>query len=511
MARSRPRRGRPSRRSSRPCPDRPARYPEGPPRAQRGGPQSRPGRFMTDAIARSTRSWTARRRAPGRLRRLPAHPQHRHALRASARTWSPRPRFVAEHLERWGLEHVEVSPTGGHPVVYADWLHAEGARRSWSTATTTSSRSTRSTCGCGRRSSRGSRTAASTRVAPRTTRARSTSTSGPRARGWRRRAGCPSTCATCSRARRSPARPTSTPGSRPTGIAWPRTSRSSATPASSRATMPAITVGLRGLMYAQIDVTGPDVDLHSGTWGGNVQNPAIALAAHHRGAQATRTAASPCPASTTRSGPSPSAATTSSRGCRSTRPPSRRSIGVPELFGEPDFLPLERRGARPTLDVNGIWGGFQGEGSKTIIPAHAHAKVSCRLVADMDPVATFERVRDARPGGRVPGVRVEVRLISHGHVEPDAHRPSGDAGGRGAACARSSASDPYYLHEGGSIPAAASFATMLGPARRAARLHQPRRPGTRPQREHGARQLRGRHPDHRALLGGAARPAPVAS
>ncbi|MFN8620501.1 MAG: peptidase dimerization domain-containing protein [Chloroflexota bacterium] len=70
-------------------------------------------------------------------------------------------------------------------------------------------------------------------------------------------------------------------------------------------------------------------------------------------------------------------------------------LGVPELFGEAEFLPLERRGARPTLDVNGLWGGFQGEGSKTIIPAHAHAKISCRLVPDMDPVQTFERVKAA--------------------------------------------------------------------------------------------------------------------
>ncbi len=81
---------------------------------------------------------------------------------------------------------------------------------------------------------------------------------------------------------------------------------------------------------------------------------------------------------------------------------------MPALVGESGYTTLERRGARPTLDVNGIWGGFQGDGSKTIIPAHAHAKVSCRLVADQDPERIFELLRDVRRCAIAPpGVRVE--------------------------------------------------------------------------------------------------------
>ncbi len=154
-------------------------------------------------------------------------------------------------------------------------------------------------------------------------------------------------------------------------------------------------------------------------------------------------------------------ATRSWRGCPSTLSRFATRIGVPELFGETGLLPLERRGVRPTLEVNGIWGGFSGEGSKTIIPAEAHAKISCRLVADMDPHRTFELVRDAVLAVGVPGVRVEVRLLNHGMWS----RVSID---HPATVAAASAlrdvfgADPYYLFEGGSIPAAASFGSLLG-------------------------------------------------
>jgi acetylornithine deacetylase/succinyl-diaminopimelate desuccinylase-like protein len=139
----------------------------------------------------------------------------------------------------------------------------------------------------------------------------------------------------------------------------------------------------------------------------------------------------------------------------------RAGIGVPALFGEPGFGILERRGVRPTLDVNGIWGGFQGEGSKTIIPAHAHAKLSCRLVPDMDPVRTFERLRNAVLADPPPGVDVTVTLINHGMwgLTPIDHPATKAA----ADCIRSVFGQaPVYLHEGGSIQVCSSFKTILG-------------------------------------------------
>ena len=91
---------------------------------------------------------------------------------------------------------------------------------------------------------------------------------------------------------------------------------------------------------------------------------------------------------------------------------------MPALAGETGWTTLERRGARPTLDVNGIWGGFQGEGSKTIIPGHASAKVTCRLVADQDPDRIFALLRDHVLAIAPPGVRVDVVIAAAGAGPP---------------------------------------------------------------------------------------------
>jgi acetylornithine deacetylase/succinyl-diaminopimelate desuccinylase-like protein len=224
--------------------------------------------------------------------------------------------------------------------------------------------------------------------------------------------------------------------------------------------LPAITVGLRGLMYAQIDVTGSKLDLHSGGFGGNVQNPANALATivarlkNDDGSVAVPGFYDEVRPLTERE-----------RGEFARLPfdehEFRETHGLHELHGEPDFAPLERRGARPTLDVNGMWSGFIGEGAKTIIPAHAHAKISCRLVPDMEPGPTFERVRDFVMSNVPHGVDVTVTKIHEGmwSLAPIDH-PAVEAA---AACLQEVFGHaPYFLREGGSIPAAASFANMLG-------------------------------------------------
>jgi acetylornithine deacetylase/succinyl-diaminopimelate desuccinylase-like protein len=222
----------------------------------------------------------------------------------------------------------------------------------------------------------------------------------------------------------------------------------------------AITIGLRGLVYAQIDVYGSEVDLHSGTYGGNVQNPANALA-QIIAALKDNYGNITVPGFYDEVRP-----LTELDRAELARMPFdvaefQSEHGLRDLVGEADFNPLERRGARPTLDINGIWGGFQGEGSKTIIPAHAHAKVSCRLVADMDPTRTFERLREHVLAVAPAGVKVECNLLNTGmwSLVPIDHPATVAA----AACLEEVFGEPpYYLREGGSIPAAASFARVLG-------------------------------------------------
>jgi acetylornithine deacetylase/succinyl-diaminopimelate desuccinylase-like protein len=224
--------------------------------------------------------------------------------------------------------------------------------------------------------------------------------------------------------------------------------------------LPAITVGLRGISYAQIDVVGSPVDLHSGNYGGAVENPANALA---RIIAALK-------------GPDGRilvpgfyddvvALTERDRAAFAALPFDdevfRVGTGVPALAGEVGYSVLERRGGRPTLDVNGIWGGFAGDGTKTIIPAHAHAKISCRLVAAQDPQQIFEHVRSFILAISPPGVTTTVTYLGGGRpsLTPIDH-PATQAAARAIEATFGRA--PLYIREGGSIPVCASFESILG-------------------------------------------------
>jgi acetylornithine deacetylase/succinyl-diaminopimelate desuccinylase-like protein len=224
--------------------------------------------------------------------------------------------------------------------------------------------------------------------------------------------------------------------------------------------IPAITVSLRGLMYAQIDVVGSAVDLHSGSFGGAVQNPANALAgiiAALKGPDGRIRIPGFYDAVV--------ALTEEEQASIAELPFDeegyRQDSHIEGLVGEVGYSTLERRATRPTLDVNGLWGGFQGAGTKTIIPAHAHAKVSCRLVSAQEPGDIFEKFRDFVLEIAPPGVKVTVQDLGGGlpSVTPIDHPVT-----RAAARALESTFGraPVYIREGGSIPISASFESILG-------------------------------------------------
>ena len=171
----------------------------------------------------------------------------------------------------------------------------------------------------------------------------------------------------------------------------------------------------------------------------------------------------------------------------------RAELGVPALVGESGWTTLERRGARPTLDVNGIWGGFAGEGTKTIIPARAHAKITCRLVANQDPDRIFELLRDLRRGDRArpaSGSRSSPSVAAGRRLTPD--RPPGHPAAAACAARRPSAGPRSSSGKAAPIPVAASFESILGLPVDGDGVHAAERQLPRPERVDGPGQLRDR-------------------
>jgi len=224
---------------------------------------------------------------------------------------------------------------------------------------------------------------------------------------------------------------------------------------------PLLFLSWRGMCGLQIDVRGANQDLHSGLYGGAVQNPIHALV---RILDSMR---------------SPDGQVLIQGFYDDVRPLSpeqrahirklphdetryKRAIGVSDLFGEPGYSTLERIGTRPTLEVNGVYGGFQGEGSKTVIPAEAHAKITCRLVADQDPVRIRElivaHIAEHTPAG------VTVTTQAAGWCTPP-YLIGADHPGNQAARAvleQIYGKTPYYVWNGGTLPANALFHRVLG-------------------------------------------------
>jgi acetylornithine deacetylase/succinyl-diaminopimelate desuccinylase-like protein len=223
--------------------------------------------------------------------------------------------------------------------------------------------------------------------------------------------------------------------------------------------LPSITIGTRGIIYVQIDVKGPATDLHSGAFGGVVENPAIALAHIVAGLKAVDGRIL-IPGFYDDVLPLSADERAALAGLPFDDEAFRRETEVPALAGEPGYLALERLTTRPTLDVNGMWAGFQGEGTKTIIPAHAHAKISCRLVPNQTPEAIFERLEAHVLELSPPGVTTRVQMLEGGlpyRSRPD--HPAMAAASRAVEAAFGVA--PMFIREGGSIPVLATLEREL--------------------------------------------------
>lgn len=225
-------------------------------------------------------------------------------------------------------------------------------------------------------------------------------------------------------------------------------------------TTPTITYGLRGLAYFELYVYGPDHDLHSGMFGGVVHNPAHALAELIAGMHDEQQRITlPGFYDSVRT------LTPDEHHEFSRLPVSResylRQTGAPELWGESDFLPQERVGVRPTLDVNGMISGFTGAGSKTIIPSQAMAKISMRLVPDQQPAEVAQQLRQYLEERAPKTIRWELKDMQGGPAcIADRNHPAAQALAK--AMEQVWNVPPIYKREGGSIPVVGAMQDILG-------------------------------------------------
>jgi acetylornithine deacetylase/succinyl-diaminopimelate desuccinylase-like protein len=224
--------------------------------------------------------------------------------------------------------------------------------------------------------------------------------------------------------------------------------------------IPSLTVGLRGLCYIEVSLTGPNRDLHSGQYGGAVDNPIHALSRiitqlHDDQGRVTIPGfydAVQTHDATTRA--QINAAPYSEQDYKN-------ALGLRALKGEAGYTTVERTGIRPCLDVNGIWGGYTGQGAKTVLPSKAHAKISMRLVPNQDHKVATKQLMDHLQSLTPPTMTMTLEDL---HGGPAALTPlSGKAYAAAQAAFRHVwGKDPLPTFDGGSIPIVSVLAKQLG-------------------------------------------------
>jgi acetylornithine deacetylase/succinyl-diaminopimelate desuccinylase-like protein len=369
--------------------------------------------------------------------------------------------WVAQRMEAAGIEHVQVMPTGGHPVVYGDWMHALGQPtiliyghfdvqpvdplHLWT------SPPFEPAIRDGRVYARGASDDKGNMLVPILAVEALLRSMG----------GLPVNIKFCLEGQEEIGSP-----QLPVFLAAHHNLFAcdlalSADSGQWTDDQPALLLGLKGLCAVQVDVIGAESDLHSGLYGGSIQNPIHALV---RLLDSLRSPEGKILVDGFYDDVAPLSA--EDRAAIAAIPFDEAEyttqIGVPGVFGEPGYSTRERAWARPTLEVNGIWGGFQGEGVKTVLPNTAHAKITCRLVANQEPDCIAKRIiahveRHAPPGVTVHAYQQDSRAMPY--------LMSTDHPGNTAAAAVLTelyGKSPYYIRLGGSVPILPLFLQHLG-------------------------------------------------
>jgi len=223
---------------------------------------------------------------------------------------------------------------------------------------------------------------------------------------------------------------------------------------------PALTYALRGIAAFEIILQGPSRDLHSGIFGGTVDNPAMALSqllARLR----DKNGRLAIPGFYDDVEPLSAYERRQLKRFPFNAKEYQKLLGVPKLFGERGYTPVEQRSARPTLEINGLTSGYQGEGSKTIIPAWARAKITCRLVPNQRPERILKLARQYLQKICPPTVRIEIEP-GHG-AEPYVVSPTSPVAKAAVRALKSAfGTEPVLMREGGSIPIVNEFKKILG-------------------------------------------------
>jgi acetylornithine deacetylase/succinyl-diaminopimelate desuccinylase-like protein len=223
---------------------------------------------------------------------------------------------------------------------------------------------------------------------------------------------------------------------------------------------PSLVYGLRGMCYVLLDVTGPSRDLHSGSYGGAIDNPLNVLG-HIISCLKDRNGRVQIPGFYDKVRALDDSERIRIAQNKLTDDELLGETGAPDTWGEPEYSLPERLGARPTLDVNGIIGGYTGTGAKTVLPAKVHAKISMRLVADQDPVEIFELFRDYVQELAPTSVKIKV-TYAHGALPCiiDTNIPEMQSAAQ--AYENVFGLKPILMREGGSIPVISLFQQHLG-------------------------------------------------